>query len=223
MCMAVARIAPRIPLIDLLHDAPPFDLHASAHLLAALAGDLRGGDVVVAVVDPGVGSEARLPVAVHADNVWFVGPGNGLFDVVASRAHHADCFQIVWRPERLSASFHGRDLFAPVGACLAVGEPVAMINQPVPANTVDVRGRGKVIYIDRYGNVMTDLRASELSVDARLKIEHRLLPRAVTFANVSVGAPFWYENSSGLVEVAVNQGSAAQMFALEVGDHVSVH
>ena len=108
-------------VIDLLHAAPVFDVPASAHLLAALSSQIGAGDVCMAVVDPGVGG-ARDAVAVRADRRWYVGPDNGMLSVVAARAHAAEVFRIVWRPEVLSVSFHGRDLFAPVAAQLANGD-----------------------------------------------------------------------------------------------------
>ena len=116
----LAAQAPRAPVIDLLNDAPPFNIRAGAHLLAALAARIPRGSVTLAVVDPGVGG-AREAVAVRADGRWFVGPDNGLISVAAARAGTAQVYAIGWRPRRLSASFHGRDLFAPVAAMLARG------------------------------------------------------------------------------------------------------
>src|SRR5437763_1324312 len=114
------REAPGVPVIDLLNDAPSFRVRAAAHLLASLVSEFARGSVFIAVVDPGVGSE-RVPVAVHAGGYHFVGPDNGLLSVFAARARDAQVWRIAWAPERLSASFHGRDLFAPVAARLAAG------------------------------------------------------------------------------------------------------
>ncbi|MDH3597421.1 MAG: SAM-dependent chlorinase/fluorinase, partial [Rhodospirillales bacterium] len=113
--------APGVPLIDLMADAPAFDARAAAYLLAAYAPAFPAGCVFLAVVDPGVGGP-RLPLAVEADARWFVGPDNGLLAPTARRAEAARTWQVTWRPDRLSASFHGRDLFAPVAARLALGE-----------------------------------------------------------------------------------------------------
>ena len=117
-------------IIDLFADAPAYDPQASAYLLAAYIGEFAPGTVFLCVVDPGVGSD-RAPCVVHADGKWFVGPDNGLFELVVRRARdQVRCWRIDWVPSRLSATFHGRDLFAPVAAQLArgeipAGEPVA--------------------------------------------------------------------------------------------------
>ena len=118
---AVLRInAPGVDIINLVSDAPAGDPRLASYLLAALAADLPEGNVFLCVVDPGVGGE-RLPVALEADRRWFVGPDNGLLNTVAVRAKRVAWQIITWWPERLSASFHGRDLFAPVAANNTLG------------------------------------------------------------------------------------------------------
>ena len=116
------RMAPGIPAVDLFADAPVGNPKASAYLLAAYAEWFAAGTVFLAVVDPGVGG-TRPPIILEADGRWYVGPGNGLFELVERRATSKRSWDIDWRPERLSASFHGRDLFAPVAAMLARDEP----------------------------------------------------------------------------------------------------
>ena len=116
------RDAPGVPVVDLFSDAPTCNPRATAYLLSAYAMEFPAGSVFLGVVDPGVGTEARRPVAVEADGRWFVGPDNGLFSLVARHAHTAHWWEITWRPQHLSMSFHGRDLFAPVAAMLARGE-----------------------------------------------------------------------------------------------------
>src|SRR5713226_6592440 len=116
------RMAPGTPVIDLFADAPAGNPKASAYLLAAYAAWFPAGTVFLCVVDPGVGG-TRPPVMLEADGRRYVGPGNGLFELVERRAGQTRRFDIDWKPERLSASFHGRDLFAPVAAMLARGEP----------------------------------------------------------------------------------------------------
>jgi len=116
----LARAAPAVPVIDLFADLPAFAPRLSAYLLAAYADWFEAGDVILAVVDPGVGGP-RGALVVEADGRWFVGPDNGLLELVLRRAERARCFAITWRPPALSATFHGRDLFAPVAARLADG------------------------------------------------------------------------------------------------------
>ena len=215
------RLAPGVAVIDLLHDAPAFNVRASAHLLAALTGNFDAGSVFLAVVDPGVGG-ARDAMVMHADGRWYVGPDNGLLSVVGARADQHDCWRIAWRPEQLSASFHGRDLFAPVAAMLAT-------RGALPEERLEHTGQRKfddgdlaeVIYLDHYGNAHTGIRSAGIANGATLAVGSRRLPYARVFSEVTEGNAFWYENSQGLVEIAVNCGNAAQLLGLKIGDAVS--
>jgi len=223
--------APGRPIVDLLDDAPAHDPMSAAYLLAALAGEFPAGTVFLAVVDPGVGG-SRRPAVAEIDGRWFVGPDNGLFEPLLRRAQHARCWEIVWRPERLSASFHGRDLFAPVAARIATGEhpwdkphwheqpwaeprPLELLRRPDWPDEL-----ARIVYIDRFGNAMTGMRAASLAEDAVFEVAGRRLARARTFGSVPPGTALWYENSSGLAEIAVNQGRADRALGLAVGSPV---
>src|SRR3954466_3930268 len=116
------QTAPGVPVIDLFADAPVGNPKAAAYLLPAYAGWFPVGTIFLCVVDPGVG-RARPAIVLEADGRWYVGPGNGLFELIQRRAGATRSWDIAWRPEHLSASFHGRDLFAPVAAMLARGDP----------------------------------------------------------------------------------------------------
>ncbi|HEX7043606.1 MAG TPA: SAM-dependent chlorinase/fluorinase [Burkholderiales bacterium] len=222
MRAVLAREAPGVPVIDLLHAVPDFDIRAGAYLLAALAAQFAPGTVFVGVVDPGVGG-ARRPIMLRADGRWYVGPDNGLFHVVARRARAAEWSSIDWRPARLSASFHGRDLFAPAAARLARGEPVPATACDPGVPEVDwPEDLPAIIYIDHYGNAMTGLRAAGVDRDAVLAVAGRQLQHAPVFSAVTPGMPFWYENSIGLIEVAENRGSAAATLGLRLGDPVEL-
>jgi len=215
--------APEVPIIDLFADAPAFDPKASAYLLAAYAPPFPPGTVFLCVVDPGVGS-ARRGAIVKADGRWFIGPENGLFSVIARRAADIQWWDIGWRPARSSATFHGRDLFAPVAARIARGEMPPGASQDVqdllrPDWPEDLP---QVIYIDHYGNAMTGLMAERLTGDTVLRVRNIDLRRAHTFCAVPRGEAFWYENANGLAEIAVNQGSASRTLGLGIGDGVSV-
>ncbi|HYD30173.1 MAG TPA: SAM-dependent chlorinase/fluorinase [Azospirillaceae bacterium] len=223
MKAVLARAAPQVPVIDLFADAPAFDSRLSAYLLAAYAGAFTAGDVFLCVVDPGVGT-ARRPLAVSADGRWFVGPDNGLFELVIRRADTARVWAIDWRPEVLSATFHGRDLFAPVAAILAQGgEPPGT---PLPPDDVVRPGwpddLARVVYVDVYGNVLTGLRASGLPDAAVLEVAGRRVRRGRTFADVPPGEALWYANANGLAEIAVNRGRADVVLGVAVGAGVAV-
>lgn len=225
MKAVLAQQAPNIPVIDLMHDAPVFDAHASAYLLAAYVDEFPEGTVILGVVDPGVGNVQRKPIMVQVDGRWFVGPDNGLFDVVAKRGANAQSqvqwWEITWRPEKLSNSFHGRDLFAPVAAKLACGEAP-------PGERIESRKTfagpddfPAIVYIDHFGNAITGLRAKTIAKTTPLKISGQSLAFARTFSEVQKGQAFWYENANGLVEIAVNRGHAADLLELHLGDQIS--
>ena len=224
MRLSVERQAPGIPVLDLVSDLPPLNPRAAAYLLASLSSEIPPGSVLLGVVDPGVGTESRQPVVMRAADRWYVGPGNGLFSVVAQQHPPTQTWQITWRPSRLSDSFHGRDLFAPVAAMLARGDEVP--GEPVDATSVGPQDwpddLAEIIYLDEFGNAMTGMRASTLNARQRLEVRgHRVLP-ARTFGEVAPGEGFWYANSSGLAEIAVNQGNAREQFGLRVGDTVAL-
>lgn len=215
----LAAQAPRAQVIDLLHDAPAFNIKAGAHLLAALAGRIPRGSVTLAVVDPGVGGP-RGTVAVLADGRWFVGPDNGLISVTAARAARAETYEIGWKPRTLSASFHGRDLFAPVVAMLAGGRRRVAKLEKRPRLSVNL-GPGdvaEVIYVDHYGNLMTGMRAATMPPHRNMAVRGRRIAYARVFAAAAPGQLFWYANSLGLVEVAANGASAQRLLRLGPGD-----
>ncbi len=213
--------APRVPVIDLLHDAPPFNVKAGAHLLAALAARIPPRSVTLAVVDPGVGGR-REPVAVVADGRWFVGPDNGLISVAAARAKKCEVYSIGWRPKELSASFHGRDLFAPVAAMLTKGNrKTAKLKKAALAVGFGPDDLSEVIYVDHFGNLVTGLRAAAVPQGHKLVINSRGIPHARVFSEVRQGEVFWYENSLGLVEIAASSASAQQVLGARIGNRLT--
>ena len=215
----LAREAAGTPVIDLMHDAPRCDPRPAAHLLAALAPWFPAGTIFVAVVDPGVGTRRR-PLVVEADGRWFVGPDNGLLDVVSARAEGVRWWCIDQAPASDSATFHGRDLFAPVAAAIARGESVpghAVEPEFAPGTDADL---AEVIYIDEFGNAMTGLRGRP-DAPGGLAIAGTALAAARTFADAAPGEGLWLVNSIGLVEIAVNGGSAARRLSLAIGSPVA--
>lgn len=217
------RHAADTDIVDLLHNAPQFNVRASAHLLAALGQQFGVGSVFLAVVDPGVGSD-REPVVVQADGKWFVGPDNGLLSVVAARASGPKFWRITWTPENLSPSFHGRDLFAAIAALIAKGDfpREKLADTAGLQQQFDAHDLLEIIYVDHYGNCFTGLRAKEMPRDALLMIGQFWIGHARVFSEAAKGKAFWYENSIGLVEIAVNSGSAAQTLGLRIGSQVFV-
>lgn len=223
MKLRLAELLPAVRVLDLISDLPPFRPDLSAYLLPALVRDMPGGTLYLCVVDPGVGGD-RAALVVKADACWYVGPDNGFMAVVAQRGKEVQALRVDWRPDRMSDSFHGRDLFAPVAAMLCGGEmppcteiePEQMVGDDWPYDLP------RIVYADLYGNLMTGLRASALDRNAILNVGGRALGFVHTFCEVSPGTAFWYQNSFGLVELAVNRGSAARDLGLAVGDPVRV-
>jgi S-adenosylmethionine hydrolase len=216
------QMAPGVPIIDLFADAPAGNPKASAYLLAAYAQWFAAGTTFLCVIDPGVGG-ARPPVMLDADGRWYVGPGNGLFELIERRATKARSWDIDWRPQHLSASFHGRDLFAPVAAMLARGEPPPGEPRQLADRRLDwPDDLAEIVYVDHFGNAMTGLRAAKLAPNARLAAAGRVLERARTFSDRPPGTAFWYENSNRLAEIAVNRGRADRDLGLAIGSPVEI-
>lgn len=220
---ALIRAAPSIPVVDLMADVPAFNPKAAAYLLAALAPEFPIGTVLLCVIDPGVGTCERSPVILDVDGRWFVGPDNGLFEVVRRRGRNVRKRIITWRPARLSNTFHGRDLFAPVAAALARGRMVASygVRNSGPSQSEWPDDLSEIIYVDGFGNAMTGIRASKADPQITLvQCGEMVIPHGATFSDVSKAEPLWYENSNGLIEIAVNQGNAAQRLGLSIGSAV---
>lgn len=219
----LAQHAPGVPIIDLFHSVPSFGIQAAAYLLPAYTGDFPRGSVFLCVVDPGVGTNRRA-LMIEIDDRWYVGPDNGLFSILARRSSSCHCHAINWRPPRLSPSFHGRDLFAPVAAMLALGErpdaePTELTFPKGPKWPDDLT---RVLYIDHYGNVITGMRASQLSESAVIRVGDHKIIHARVFGDTTRGTIFWYENANGLVEIAKNQGNANQELRLGLGAEIEI-
>jgi S-adenosylmethionine hydrolase len=223
---AILAVCPEATLVDVVHELPAHDLTAGALALDAAYRYFPAGTVFVAVVDPGVGSERR-PIAVGAGRWLFVGPDNGLFTLVLD-AHPDARVHLVANPQLHalphSAVFHGRDMFGPTGAHLAKGLPLEEVGPTVqdPVRLALPRARcaggaceGVVLFVDRFGNLVTSLLDADLGPLAggephRLEVVlgGRLLPVVRTYSDVEPGRPCVLLGSSGRLEIAVNGGRA---------------
>ncbi len=217
----ILDIAPEVHIIDLMVDAPAFNINASAHLIGGLTETFPKDAVFLCVVDPGVGSK-RKAICVNCDGRWYVGPDNGLFEEIISNCHDAVAYEILWRPKKLSNSFHGRDLFAPVAAMLAKG--IKFKRKEIALAHLKSREEsskdGEIIYIDTYGNCWSSLRKKQIKKEQTFLINDKVVSYAAVFADTEEGKAFWYYNSSDFVEFAVNLGSAKKALKLKIGSKV---
>jgi S-adenosylmethionine hydrolase len=242
----VARIAPDVRIIDITHLVPPGDVRRGATVLAQTVPYLPEG-VHVAVVDPGRAG-ARRAIAVAAGGRVFVGPDNG---VLSWAVHGADgpvqAYELtnrkLWR-EPVSATFRGRDMFAPVAAHLAAGLELSAVGEPVdPAGLIALKlpvrrfqeaagaVDGEVLSIDRFGNVQLSVTALDLDrlalhtgVELRIAVGRRMLavPFRESYAAVAPGELVAYPDAAGCIALAVNSGDAAQVLALPPGARIRV-
>ena len=230
------RIQPRATLVDITHEVPAGEIRGGAFALAAAWRFFPKGTVHVAVVDPGVGS-ARRAIAVQTAEYCFVGPDNGVLSWALAKEkvraiHVLENEAYCLRP--VSQTFHGRDVFAPVAAHLSRGVPIKKLGPalrdfvrlawPEPRK---LRGcvQGEVVYIDHFGNGITNLEAGMLRGSKRGVCEvragrRRRCPVKLFYQAVPLGSPVTVPGSSGFLEVAVNGGSAEKALGLKVGTRV---
>ncbi|MCW5889356.1 MAG: SAM-dependent chlorinase/fluorinase [bacterium] len=230
----IARRAPGVAVIDVSHGIPPQDVFAGALVLRHAVAWFPPGSVHVAVVDPGVGS-ARRALAVEIDDGILVGPDNGVLALAfADGVRRA----VVLTEERFflrprSHTFHGRDVFAPIAAAIATGTDLdalgPRVDDPVRLALPAVRREGArlhgtVIYVDHFGNLVTNIAEPALPAGAGpVSIAGVTLPRVdAAYAAVDAGQPVALINSWGLLEVAVRDGSARTMLDAGVGTPVAV-
>jgi S-adenosylmethionine hydrolase len=233
-------IAPGVQIADITHEIPPQDIMTGAIALWRAVPFFPKGTVHLAVVDPGVGT-ARRPMAARIGDQYFVGPDNGLFTPIMfdawRRGQEMEFVQLdnpnYWL-KNVSHTFHGRDIFAPAAAHLAAGVPLRELGTPftdpvelemLQPEPTDNGWRAHVSVIDVFGNLTTDLPASMLS--GRRDITVRILGREVNglveaYGHRQPGELVALVDSEGYVEVAVVNGSAANLLGVNVGDVVEV-
>jgi len=206
----IARRAPDVTIVDLAHDVPPGDIAHGAWVLSSSATEFPYGTVHVCVVDPGVGGARRAVIASQSGQ-WYVGPDNGVFSYVTERATTAWAIDMAQLGHRVSRTFHGRDVFAPVAASLAQGEPATRWGQPcqlageLPWGPRPER-MGRIVHVDRYGNLISDLPRGEAGT--AVTIEGHTLALRGTYEDVAPGELLAYIGSARTVEIAVRDGRA---------------
>lgn len=229
---------PEARLVDLTHDVPPQDVAAGSLVLASAVGFFPPGTIHLAIVDPGVGT-ARLPVVVTAGAATFVGPDNGLLVPATRRLGPAQAYRIAddaLLRQPVSATFHGRDVFAPVAGALAaglapdaVGPRIAALADTGLSEAVCSGGaiRGCVAYVDHFGNLVTNIEVAAIPEARREGCVVRVVGRDVgpiraTYGSVPPGEPVAVIGSWDRVEIAVAAGNAARQLGIGVGAVVTV-
>jgi S-adenosylmethionine hydrolase len=224
----LATLAPGITVVDITHQIPPGDIRSAAHILGRAWHRFPGGTVHLVVVDPGVGG-TRNAIALDSGGHRFVGPDNGVLTPALFNARPTVVSIAV--PEGAAPTFHGRDLFAPAAARLASGDPLATLGEPLdkePSRLVDpipwYQGKtvvGEVLYVDRFGNLVTNLTEDLVPPYAELEVEDFLIgPVRRTFGDVPTGELLAYIGSGNTVEIAVRDGSATRRLGVGVGGRI---
>lgn len=236
-------IAPEARLVDISHEIGPGNIRQAAFVLSSVTPYFPEGTIHVAVVDPGVGS-ARRAIAARTSRAILIAPDNGLLSLCLAD-QPAEIRQLVnprYHLPQVSATFHGRDIFAPVAAHLATGAAFDDLGPPVtdavtlalPAVIRDAEGvwRGEVLHVDRFGNLITNffhfppstfcLPPSAFHLLAIEIGQHRIYGLARTYADRAPGELLALIGSSGYLEIAVRDGNAAQVLGAQVGDAVLV-
>jgi S-adenosylmethionine hydrolase len=226
----ILSIVPNAQLVDISHDIHSYDILEAAFLIENSYRYFPEGTVHVLVVDPGVGS-ARRPIAAASHEQVFVAPDNGVLStVLTNEVYHITNHSLFLNS--VSQTFHGRDIFAPVAAHLAQGMPIQSVGprirdfikkslpQPRPQGDKLV---GSVLRIDKFGNIITNLRRTHLQHDFTIRVAALPITRfCANFSEAEPGEFFAFEGSTGYIEIALNQGSAADRLKVQRGAEIEV-
>ena len=233
----ILGICPQAEVVDISHQIQPQAVQQAAYVLSTAASYFPPGTVHLAVVDPGVGSERR-PIALQTERATFVGPDNGLFSLALAQDRARRAVHLTdprYQLTLVSATFHGRDIFAPAAAHLACGAPIEKLGEPLAlselvelpvASPQPQPGGGwqcAVLHVDRFGNLITNFWLPAPRQGLRIGLGGRRIEQiSRTFADVEPGELVAYAGSSGYLEIAVRGGCAAEFLSLDAGDPVRV-
>ena len=223
MKAAIYKQASNCSVIDVCHTLPVFNPNSSGRLLQMMVKDLPSNFVILAVVDPGVGTK-RHALWLEIDGRHFIGPDNGLFARLVNASNEIRARVIDYDSTKVSASFHGRDVFAPAAAVLANGQQIdsVAIDASKLVGLDWPEELNEIIYIDHYGNAMTGISANQLTQDAKIKIKDKELCYVRTFGEAKENKMFWYENSLGLVELSLNSKNISKILNIRLGDKITI-
>lgn len=236
----ILGINPDLKLVDVAHEVASHDIMEGAFILRNVAASFPDGTVHLAVVDPGVGSD-RKPIAMKYRNQLFVGPDNGLFSLVLAGQLAEQVVELdqprFWREESVSATFHGRDIFAPIAARLASGlslssagsviDDIQSLHWALPIS--DDQGiQGWIVHIDRFGNCITNIHREQFNSQARARTfkcyagSSIIASNSITYSDVEIGEATVLFNSQDMLEIAIHQGSASSLLGIRKGAPVNI-
>ena len=225
----ILGITPSASIVDISHEIPAFNIAEGAFAIAQMYADFPSGSIHLIVVDPGVGSSRRAIVVASAGHM-FVAPDNGVLSQVFEREANWMVREIDSKLglDQISTTFHGRDLFAPVAARLASGlefdKVGPLIDDPVRLpTTIPSGGVGRVLHVDRFGNVVTSFRREDVGTSDGLRVANVTVRTwAESYADALGAGAFLIVGSSGYVEISINCGSAAAAARIAAGAEVRV-
>jgi S-adenosylmethionine hydrolase len=231
----ILGICPEANVVDISHEIRPQAVRQAAYVLSTVTPHFPpgAGTVHLVVVDPGVGSDRR-PIAVRCARATYVAPDNG----VLSLALALDPPQLavrLWAYQPISATFQGRDLFAPAAARLACGASLDQVGEPIspaglvtlpsldPQRQIDGSWLGEILHVDRFGNLISNIQHPIPNIRLAVWVgKERIAGVIRTYSDVAPGEMVAYVGSSGHLEIAVRDGSAAARLGVGVGDPVRV-
>ena len=233
----ILGICPQAALVDISHEVRPQAVRQAAYVLKSAVPYFPGGTVHLVVVDPGVGSERR-PIVAQTERGVYVAPDNGVLGLTLAQDTPHFAVQLAdphYQLKPVSATFHGRDIFAPAAGHLACGvDPREMGDEISPSELVTLRDiepvrqpegiwLGEVLHVDRFGNLVTNFPGTQISAGCSVHLAWESIPGlSRTYSDVGPGKLVAYVGSSGQLEVAVRGGSAAARLGMDVGDPVQV-
>jgi S-adenosylmethionine hydrolase len=231
----ILRIAPDVQIVDITHDIRSYDISEGIFVVNSAYRYFPAGTIHVVVVDPGVGSSRRA-IAASGRNQYFIGPDNGVLSGVLEGDPNASVYEITNKSlfeHPVSRTFHGRDIFAPTAAHLARGTPIESVGEritdfiikplPQPRPAGADRLLASVLRIDKYGNIITNLRARDLHEGFSLRVAGLDITQLChSFSESHRGEFFAIEGSAGFIEIALSQGSAADRLRVARGAEIEV-
>jgi S-adenosylmethionine hydrolase len=233
----ILSICPDVTLVDISHEIRPQSVQQAAYVLSTAAPYFPAGTVHLVVVDPGVGTERR-PMVVQTGRALYVVPDNGVLDLVLSQDPARQAIHLTeprFRLAQVSATFHGRDIFAPAAAHLACGTDPNQMGQPLPpAELVSLsmlrpqplpggQWEGAILHVDHFGNLITNMKPTKAESSISFMVRGRRIEAlSNTFGDVEAGELVAYVGSSGHLEIAVRDGNAAQALGMDIGDTVRI-